>query len=249
MLKTNFSKLLTLAVVIMTMASCSDDKGDMNINFKLTYDDAPMVMFQEYDYPSGGKFFLSRVSFYISDLALDDEIIKDVDYLDFTNSHASAATAADGLDYLIQDIPAGVYGSFKYSMGVPPADNAKNPADFDSSSALSRSGEYWDAWQSYVFFKIEGMSDLDGDGTFDDGFSLHIGGDEVYAELSANVATQINADEQINRSIQIAMDEVFNNAGVIYDLENFPGLHSKVNHLDQMQELMTNIAGATSIVQ
>lgn len=247
MFRSIFLKLFTLAAVILTMVSCSDDKGDLNLNFKLTYDDAPMVMFQEYDYPSGGKFFLSRASFYISDISLDEEIIKEIDYIDLTNSHASAEAAAEGLDYKILEIPAGSYGTFKFAYGVPAADNAKNWAEFPADNALSRSGEYWDAWTSFVFFKLEGMADLDGDGIFDQGISLHIGGDEVFAELNASVSTEISADAEASKILRIAVDEVFNNNGQIYDLENNSALHSKVNHLGQMQELMTNIAAATTL--
>lgn len=247
MLKANLVKLITLAVTILIMSSCSDDKGDLNLNFKLTYDDAPLVMFQEYDYPTGGKFFLSRASFYISDIALDEEIIKDVDYIDLTNSHASEASAVDGLDYRITDIPAGSYSTFKLAYGVTAENNAQNWTDFPSNSALSRSGEYWDAWESFVFFKLEGMADLDGDGTFDQGISLHMGGDEIFVELNANVPTEISADTEASKVLNIAVDQVFNNGGQIYDLQNNSALHSKTNHLGQMQELITNIAAATTL--
>lgn len=237
--------LSMLAVLFLT--SCSEDKGDLTLNFQLIYDDEPMVMLQPYDYPTGGKFFLSRVSFYISDVKLGAESILPVEYIDLSNSHATFESAKNGLDYTITDLPADNYTSLSFALGISASDNAKKPGDYTSSSPLSRSGEYWNAWESYVFYKIEGMLDTDNDGTMDQGVALHMGGDEVYKLLSFEKGYVVDSDKTNKAIIKIDLAKVFGKGGKVYDLFANPNLHSKTKHGDKMKILMDNTSKAITL--
>jgi len=236
----SYFNILIIAVVALTITSCGKDEGGLDLSFNLTYEDEPLVMFEDYSYPTGENFSLSRVSFYISNLSLDDELLKDVDYIDLTESHSTRAGSTDGYSYAFDNLPVGDYNDLLLSMGVNAVDNAKNPADFESTSALSRSGEYWNAWESYVFYKIEGMMDSNGDGTKDKGISLHIGGDDVFRTISFPKPISIDGDARATAKITIDLAKVFNNNNKVYDMQNFSGLHSKDAHSDYMIELMDN---------
>ena len=234
--------LFTLLGLVILFSSCGKDRGDLDLNFKLTYDGEPMVMFQEYTYPSGEKFTLNRVSFYTSNIALDGNVLKEVEYFDLTDSHSTADGAADGLTYNIKDLPAESYSNVKFSLGVTPENNAMTPADFENSNALSRAGEYWNGWQSYVFLKIEGDLDIDGDGASDRGISLHVGGDENFASITFPKPITIAPDEVAKAEFFIDLKDAFENNGNLYDLQSNPALHSKDMHLEFMQQIMTGVA-------
>lgn len=242
--------ILNLFVAVMALgmlASCGDDTGDLNMNIKLQYDGEPMVMLQNYTYPSGETFYLTKVSMYMSDIAVGEQAVSAVEFVNLADSHADAAGAADGFSMTFADVPAGEYANFNFGLGVNAANNAMAPGDFASDNPLSNAGEYWPAWESYVFYKIEGQLDTDGDGTPDQGLSLHCGGNEVYSVLTAPKTITIDGSEDATIELTINMERVFDNNGVIYDLAGNPGLHSKANHLPQMQTLVTNTAAAITV--
>ena len=234
--------LFTLLGLVILFSSCGKDRGDLDLNFKLTYDGEPMVMFQEYTYPSGEKFTLNRVSFYVSNIALDGNILKEVEYFDLSDSHNTLAGATDGLTYSFKDLPAESYANVKFSLGVSPENNAMTPADFENSNALSRAGEYWNGWESYVFMKMEGVLDHDGDGATDSGIALHVGGDENFANLTFPKPITISPDELATAEFTIDLKRAFENNGNLYDLKTNSALHSKEFHLDFMKQIMTGVA-------
>jgi len=206
-----------------------------------------MVMLQNYTYPSGETFYITKVSMYMSDIAVGEQPLSDVEFVNLANSHTDAATAAEGFSMTFSDIPAGDYANFSFGLGVNAANNAKTPGDFTSDNPLSNAGEYWPGWESFVFYKIEGQLDTDGDGNPDQGMSLHMGGDEVYTILTADKPLSIDGSEDPTIDLTINMNKVFENDGVIYDIVANPGLHSKANHLPQMQTLVSNTAAAISV--
>jgi len=200
-------------------------------------------MLQNYTYPTGETFFLSRVSMFVANVALDDQVLLTEDYYSLTEAHSTAALAASGYTTDLAELEDGTYNNLSFDIGVTAENNAMVPGDFPSSNVLSQAGEHWPGWGSYVFYKIEGMLDTDGDGTMDQGMSLHIGGDEVFTSVSIPVSTTI---DESNTAIGIALDlyEVFNGGGQPYDIVSNSGLHSKADHLTFMQELMANTKNA-----
>ncbi len=104
-------------------------------------------------------------------------------------------------------------------------DNAKVPADFSSDNVLSNAAEYWAGWKSYVFAKVEGFIDLDGDGDEETGFALHLGGDDAYRAVS--ISDKMALDESSTKLyIDIQLERLFMNNGVMYDIAANPQIHS-----------------------
>lgn len=220
--------------------SCPDSMNSLNLNFNLKYNNEPMVMFQDYTYPTGETFSLQRVSFFIANISLDNQLVKADEYIDLTSSHSTQSGAESGLSYRIENIPSGNYEKLKFSIGVTPENNSMHPSDFPENSSLSRSSEYWNNWSSYVFYKIEGIIDTNGDGTKNGTISLHIGGDEVFRTLEINEEIIITDDVISRTDINIDMANVFENSGQVYDIQNFGSIAKKDEHLSYMIELMDN---------
>ncbi len=228
-----YSKLLFLTIVsFLIMSSCNDDaeptgSGDLQINFKLVYDDDPLEMLKSYELPNGIRLNFNRVSFYVSDIKMfGTEVVElgNNDYINLTNSHASQSSAIQGFNFNTT-LKEGNYNALSFLLGVSAEDNAMVPSDFTSDSDLSLNGEYWAGWESYVFVKIEGNLDLDEDGVYEEPMALHIGGDNALAEFQ--VTGDLRIDPIITRQVPLTIDlyDMLTEGGV-FDLEANPRIHS-----------------------
>ena len=232
--------LLTFLSMSIFLISCGgDDDNTAVINLKLEYAGEPLVMFQEFDYPDGNKIEFSRISFYISDIELTTDGASyngGEIYVDLTTSHSSLESSNKGLNINISDVKEDNIQSFSFNLGLNPTLNASLPSDYPSSSDLSRTGEYWSNWNSYVFVKLEGRLDRDGDG-IKEAFALHLGSDEAMRSLSFN-----NLDNDRNIELSVDVEKVFN-TGTLYDIAETPNIHS-LSQIDKINQLMDNLAGS-----
>ena len=224
-----------------------DTKGNLDLFVKLEYGGVPLVMASDITYPDGKKMFINRVSMFLSELQLingqSSVMLSEVDYHDLTASHSTLAKATQGYKVHFHDVTAGSYSGLKFGIGVTPANNAKRPIDFPSSSVLSRNAEYWTSWKSYIFSRIEGQYDSNGDGTVDSGMSLHTGGDEAYLQVSFD--RPINIEEGKDNSLVMVIDikNVFERDGIVYKLDEAPQTHS-LSHMPYILQVMENLARA-----
>lgn len=237
--------IIALFASTIFLTSCgSDEEQQINLNFKLQYDNAPLVMFEEVEYPDGRNFEFTRFSFYISDVNLvsggEAEQILDVAYLDLTTSHSTAVDAEAGYDLTIDFEGNSNYDEIQMNFGLTDAQNDTKPEDYGSNSPLSLSGEYWSSWESYVYVKIEGRMDLDNDGV-SDGVALHLGSDVIRRAISVD---QLNSTE--NLTFTIDTKKIFERNGEIYDIDTTPRIHS-LSQLDQATILMDNFVNSISV--
>jgi len=237
---TNEMKILyTFLALSLFLISCGGNDDNAVINFKLEYDGEPLVMFQEYDYPDGNIIEFSRVSFYLTNISLANEGIAYTGgevYVDLTTAHADLESANKGLDLVLDNIEEKKIDVLSFDLGLSPTLNATVPSDYPSSNDLSRTGEYWSNWNSYVFAKIEGRMDRDGDG-IKDGFTLHLGSDAAARSLNFD-----NAEGDNEMELTIDVEKVFN-TGSLYNLVETPNIHS-LNQIDKINQLMDNLASS-----
>lgn len=183
---------LCLAFLSLTSSKCKEDlpttpTGTVALNIKAQFNGSPLVMNQVYDY-SGKKLRITKLSFYISPISFSNSsnsgttATQDILKADFTNIDTDAQATA-GLN-LSASYGVGSYTNITTGAGISAALNAKKPKDFASNNPLSNTGDYWDAWSSYIFTKFEGSLDKDGDGKFETGITIHTGGNEVYQSLN-----------------------------------------------------------------
>lgn len=232
-------KVMGVLLVFLVFISCkSKNELDTEIHFIVTYQDQPLVAFETHQYPDGTLFYFTRFSFFIEDLQLrnSERTVKLIDraYVNLSPALNDATRAVIGTQVFAGKVEEGQY-QLNLSIGVNEKENAKGPSGRSSRDPLSEGSEYWPAWNSYIFNRIEGWLDNNGDGQYTQGITLHLGGDEVYRTI--NVPGQVTIHDEFNSiNLVIALDRIFGDTGEWYDLINFSQLHS-LHHLPQMTAL------------
>lgn len=224
---------------LLIMTGCQEEPIDVNIRFNLVYGDDPLVMFTEYSFPDGRAIQFTQMSFYISDLYFshDGEIaqVKDVDFIDLTNSHSSDEGAQEGFLYLSGPYSLGGLSEIGFNLGLTEGLNATKPTDYLSDHPLARSGEYWTGWESYIFVKIQGSIDLDNDGELETPLALHLGSDPVKRTIRLN---NVNGSTDVRIMLDL---KSFFTGDALYDIDANPQIHS-LDQIEAAMELADNLS-------
>lgn len=232
------------------MSSCgSDDKTNLDLVFRLKYDGDPLVMFEDLEYPNGEILQMKRVSFYLSDINVADSNgtstqVSEVEFIDLTDSHIDMVSAINGYNFTLEDLGIEDYNRVSFNIGLTDEQNATVPEDYNSDSPLSKSGEYWRSWQSYIYIKLEGHIDYNKNGITDSGeaFALHLGTDEIKREFATDVE---DPDDFI--IINIDVRDIFENDQGIYNIKDGSRLHNLDDPtIANMNFLADGFAGAVS---
>lgn len=214
---------------------------DMVMN--LLYGGEKLEYFKPVVYPTGDSILFTRVSFYISDLTFDDKKVKNIDFWNLEKA-ASDTSSIEGFIYEI-NAPTGNYNKINFNLGVPAEMNAMQPADFTSGSPLAKPDEYWNAWNSYIFTKIEGRIDLDDNPDFEQPVLLHFGSDESLMTFSFDKNFEVTNPRGIIE-FDLDLKKVFEQDGKIYDIASTPTTHS-LEQIPQIIELKNNMEKAITI--
>jgi len=245
--------LFFAAFGILAFSACEkdEDKAAANLNFTATYDGAPLVMFQTYDYPGVSSVRFQRLSYFISDVQLlragSDEAVDvtDVYYVDFQNIQDEAA-AQEGVNLAVEDLPAGEYSGVRFTVGVSPTLNKTSPADYSTTHPLAK--EYWENWASYISLKVEGNADTLGNGTHDLGLQYHLADTSATADYVLELAQSISLTEDATTTIPITVDLkaiMTTTGGSLFDVKAKPRDHGKDPALSTL--FMTNLKDAMRI--
>lgn len=202
-----------LFALVFLAADCNDDKvqptetGTLELNFKGTFGADPLVMYaREYPYEAGMKLKFQLFRFYISNLILsDDTKIADVQIVDFEKVQSDAA-AQQGITIQIKNVPAKTYAALKMGIGLTPELNATNPGKYTPGSPLS--DNYWSWALGYVFTKIEGNADIDGDGKYESKLTFHAGANELYRNKEFNKNFTVKTGETTRLNFEVDLRKV-----------------------------------------
>lgn len=222
--------------------------GTLDLNFRLLYDGTPLVTFEEVTYPDPDiPMFISLVSAYISNVTIsngrDSIEILEIDRFRINEQHSDIETALAGTTISISSIPPDTYSSLKFHIGLPTDLNATTPIDYPQNHPLSFTGEYWDSWDSYIFFKVEGKVDTDKDGIKETGIALHGGSDKALRSKEFTMDFEVKPQETTTLVFNIDVNEIFERDGAIYDLISTPQIHS-LDQITQTNELADNLRQA-----
>ncbi len=213
-------KLAFLLFIPLLFTAC-DEKGDLEVAFRMLYDGAPITMFERVDYPSGGTIFFDRVNVFISDISAEqnDGKLQDaanVHFLDFSNIQ-DMTQANEGIKALVPDLPAKKYNKLLLGIGLDSDWNSTSPSDYDTNHPLSNN--YWEEWNGYIFVVLEGKADMDNDGQTDFSFSYHIGKDEAYNMWTASTDFDIEEDKATTVVVNFDLKKVLSNSQQTLDME------------------------------
>ncbi len=216
--------LLFLFAVLLSFSSCyydhdgsivleeptppSPSSVDASVNFSANYDGTPFVIGDTYEYEDGTPIFFTRFNFFVSDVALiaadgSEVEISNIELVDFTNQNLDIDSANEGYNIEFSDVATGEYTGMRFGIGVSDELNATSPSDYSGTHPLGGSGDYWAAWDSYIFAKLEGKVDVDLDGTFTSGIVYHTGGNEYYNEIEFDMPITIDEDNTSLPTIDI----------------------------------------------
>ncbi len=230
----------------LVIQSCSEDDklGAVELNFKLVYDGTPLIAGQTLDYPLGFEFFITKFSMFLSELSIENSTVSidlsDAIFLDLAAEQFDDTSAQSGVTLRFEGIPENEYTTMKVSLGLPGILNSTNPTDYISDSPLANTGEYWAGWESYIFHKLEGKMDPDGNGLLDTGIALHIGSDDAYRNRT--IIKNIVVDDGETTVVEIVIDlkEVLTVEGQAFDLAETPQVHH-LGVLPKVLPLMDNL--------
>ena len=251
----NILSLLFLSGLLLA-ASCGKetappiDTAAINLSFRATYAGEPMVLNQQnYDY-EGNAVRFSKINFYLANLvAVNDDgetELSEIQFIDLSLTHNTPADAAEGTVIRFSRVPVGTYKFLRFGIGVPADLNKTIPSDYSTSHPLGadNSGEYWEAWNSYIFTKIEGQYDKDGNGIFDGNdisFAYHTGMDRIYKEIELDNILNLNAGETTNLNFELDIRRLFTRpAGSLIPLEP----HNPNNQIEEMFIIKDNFPRA-----
>ena len=199
------------------MLSCKKDRSNpidtasINLSFRAEYDREPLVINQAvYEY-QGNPIRFSKVNFYIANIvAINDDgetELSEIQFIDLSKTHNNSADAREGTVMEFSRVPVGTYDSFKFGIGVPSELNKTTPSEYATSHPLGtdNGGEYWEAWNSYIFAKVEGQYDQNGDGFDGDdvSFAYHIGTNQFYQTITWNYNLDLISDESTDLNLSL----------------------------------------------
>jgi len=210
MKKTTFLLLFAFALLA---TDCQDDDvqpqatGTLELNFKGTFGADPLVMYaREYPYEAGMKVKLQLFRFYVSNILLSNNVkVSDIEVVDFEDVQ-SDATAQQGITIQIKNVPTEDYTGINFGVGVSENLNKTNPGGYAPGSPLS--DNYWSAALGYVFTKIEGNADVDGDGVFNDKLTFHAGANQLYRNKEFNKTFTVKAGETTRLNFEVDLRKV-----------------------------------------
>jgi hypothetical protein len=246
--------LLILFVFPFLSSKCEDDpkpvgntcEGVLNMNFKPSINNQPFVANKVFVI-NGKKVRFSKFQFYASAIPIvevgstpncnDDNnvIFVDLTQLDDSLKSTKGATAS------FLNTSVGSFQSISLGLGLGLVLNNKTPSDFPATNPLSKTEEYWSSWKSYIFFKLEGLMDKDGDGTFETGITYHTG------STDASTSTKFTKNIEItNKGTTLNFDLDMNKLLTGFDFNTL----NKIENLTQkedMKKLMMNLVSAISV--
>ncbi|MEM6319034.1 MAG: MbnP family protein [Bacteroidota bacterium] len=254
----NIIHFLTLSIVLMA-ASCRNkpnsptvETAAVNLAFRATYGGEPLVLNQRnYNY-LGNPVRFSKINFYIADLVVinnDGETeLSDILFVDLNKSHQDLEDAMDGTVMSFQRVPEGKYNRLRFGVGVPADLNKTRPADYSKTHPLGadNSEEYWEPWNSYIFTRIEGQYDRNGNGFDGDdvNFAYFTGTDRVFTNIDLDYEIDIETGNTTNLNFELDIQKLLSlPRGDMIELEE----SDPANQIDEMFIIRNNFRTALTL--
>ena len=130
-------------------------------------------------------------------------------------------------------------------LGLSPSLNGTQPGDYAAGHALSNN--YWSWALGYVFMKIEGNADLDGDGEFTDKLTYHVGKDDLYKVLEFNQPIQIENGKAVTTNINVDVLHVMQSDSDFLDISLVENQQDHTNDEVLYRFLWQNLTTAVSV--
>lgn len=261
----NLFFFLAIAVISLS-SSCKDDDapigptGSVNMSWIGNFGGEPLIMIlDDYEYLDGNLVKYKDVEFFISNVTLTEEGTGDevelfeIEHISFS-ANGTVEDANTPAVLSASRVPAGTYSGIKLGFGVPEDLNKESSNQLGSDHPLRKEGTYWSDWGSYIFTKINGQYDSDGDGEFEDtdqGFSHHLGGDAVYRTITFSAPMIVEENQTLDINVLFDLKALYGSSSADYlDMNNPANVHTNdADDLTVANYMMDNLQDAIIIVQ
>lgn len=189
--------------------------GNLKITIKGMYDTETLILYQQnYTHPENDdeltvqvlNFFMSNVKIVAGDTG--EIVLRDVEYINLENNHTEVGTANQGESFTIKNICVGEYTGIIFGVGLDSATNSTTPSDYKSSSPLANNGNYWAAWDSYIFSRLEGKYKASNHSTTIP-FLYHTGVGDAYQQRRLSKRFSIEKNTETELVLILDMKKVF----------------------------------------
>ena len=224
------SALFLFFPLALLFGSCGDRSQQVTLEINLEHNGVPFEIGETlYEGDTAIKFEL--IHFYLSQIALGDEVKESVIFI---NAQDSAS-----MHYVLPLTKK--VDQFSFGMGVDSINNIQDPTSFDSNHPLSSSNAmYWSWATMYRFFKIDGRVNASGIlGADDQLLAWHTGKNALYRTKEINTTIRPGAH------LVLTFDLGTFYSGVRLDTETMT--HSMVDDYDIAVKLSDNLPAAFSL--
>lgn len=220
------------------------DNSQVNLSFSARYGSLPFQALQAYSYGTVRSIKISKLDFFLTGITLlsasGNQEISTSGLVDLTGNSEAEKTVN------LKALKSGDYTGIRFKLGVKSDLNKKLPKDFKSDHPLSSTTHYWDAWNSYIFSKIEGVLDTKGDKVYDLGFAVHTGTDACIEEVTINKAFTLTPNQSYSLNLDVDVEHIFLQNGQYFDLESSPLNHNPSN-ISTLKIFASHLAGAIQL--
>jgi hypothetical protein len=245
--------IVVLGAFALFTSGCTDDgcTDPLALNYDIDAQEDngtceyPMVMLN-FDYKVGTEDFSYGPTYTINGVAMEFTLVQ------FYISKVELEGADANYDYpdnyyLVKPnsgpLELGLAGNttantLKFNLGIDSLTNSQSEIDFagwpaDHPLAAQSPSMHWNWNSGYIFIKVEGKVDTDGDGTPDDPMAMHTGTNNLMRVIELNLGDDLNeATKELTLTLDVA--KVFDNLGIVNDhvthtMDNVP-LATKVTN-------------------
>lgn len=205
-----FLSAILFSVCLFT--ACDDDdvtRSDADLSYTFNYKIGNEALAYDQVYDIGGVMTsFQTVQFYVSSIELHPE---EGDHIKLEDKHLLVTPTSN--THEITTVDKQHFHMTKFFIGVTPEANSQTEEDFTTRStddplAKRPSDEprmHWNWNAGYIFVRIDGMVDTDGDGTPETGMEFHIGTDNFRKDVTLELHTDVDKDAQaINIGFDVA---------------------------------------------
>jgi len=203
-MKRIFFVTIVLAVLIATGCKDNNETATLELKINPTFGDEPIDLYEEVIDENGLAIFeLEKMYFFISDLKLGEELVKDeVLLVDIGDAEFNKA---------VTSIKPGSYNNINFGLGVEERWNNQDPSvhDIDHVLGAGHGDKQWNWETGYIFYKLEGKYSTYDDGELDGRFSFHMGRDDFYRTVSFDKTLNVVKDGTTEIELNIDLKQLF----------------------------------------
>lgn len=194
------------------------DKVAVTLNYDFNFGTEDFNLDQAYTLDSGGVVKFTLASYYLSKPTImddqDNATPLEPEYL-----IVRPDVVSDDLGFM----DPGHAHLFNVSIGVDEATNTENgangrqPTDFSDANhplAPQPEGMYWSWASGYIFVKIEGEVDYEGDGVYDNVFKYHLGTNPFRKDRSTMIHSSVEKGQTLNLTMSIDYEKFLENVNL-----------------------------------